>query len=351
VTACRLEDCARAVRPVNVAHSRRIAAHAAVRRAAFTRGLRRPFFCVNFLRDWRTPRRFEDFAMQDTLVTPVIGQETASKLETGLGAWASAISGDDNAQAAIALAEAINRARNSQATRENRAADARVIAVSRLETLRARLAPVYAAIPRDVELFDLGMVGHTPPRLFVDIVAFVEMADDRRSFRLMQETRSGRVTLGETSDEKQMTALVTDYIAERLVERERALAAQGMHLKPPALPKAAAPVAAAATAERSGQAPTQDMQTQDMPTQEPQIQEQQASTPAQPAPSPPAFLTPAAAAQPAPRAPQTLASASGAALRREPAGGGWLWPLLALLIGIGLGALALYLYAASLARP
>ncbi|MGL4239774.1 MAG: hypothetical protein ACRCTI_01545, partial [Beijerinckiaceae bacterium] len=180
--------------------------------------------------------------MQDTMTNPMARSDPKpepGKLESGLGAWASAVSADDNAQAAIALAEAINRARQSQSSRENRAADARVIAVSRLETLRARLAPVYAAIPRDVELFDLGMVGHAPPRLFIDIIAFIEMAADGRSFRLMQETRSGRIMLGETTDEKQMTSLVTNYIAERLVERERALAAQGMHLKPPVMPKAA----------------------------------------------------------------------------------------------------------------
>jgi hypothetical protein len=293
----------------------------------------------------------QDTGIAGTMMTPVTqagSRPAASRLESGLGAWASAISADDNAQAAIALAEAINRARTSQAGRENRAADARVIAVSRLETLRARLAPVYAAIPRDVELFDLGMVGHAPPRLFVDIIAFVEMADDGRGFRLMQQTRAGRVMLGETSDEKQMTGLVTDYIAERLVERERALAAQGIHLKPPALPKAAVTAPAAST-EAVSPAPNDAPGTPpaDVP----------ASDPTAAAPAAQAFVAPApvaqvSAVQPQPRPEQAQGATTTAALRRDDrATGGWVWPLLSLIVGIGLGALALYLYAASLARP
>jgi hypothetical protein len=357
--------------------------------------------------------------MQDSMFTPVvrteprpdantseIGKADAGKLESGLGAWASAISGDDNAQAAIALAEAINRARNTQATRENRAADARVIAISRLETLRARLAPVYAAIPRDVELFDLGMVGHTPPRLFVDIIAFIEMAEDRRSFRLVQESRSGRVLLGETQDERQMTGLVTNYIAERLVERERALAARGVAVIVPPMPRTAALLAA----EKEAGAP--DPPDRDLQDPVPatvraaakselvaeselaagtELAEARPSTvpgssPLQSAVQTAAGLLPAAAAAPqqvadavpelasrtattvqrampaampaamsAAAAVSTAAGVSAAvrtpvASARQP-GGGWIWPLLALVIGVGLGALLLYLYAANLARP
>jgi hypothetical protein len=251
----------------------------------------------------------------------------AGDLQSGLGAWASAISMDDNAQAAIALAEAINRARQTQAGRENRAEDTRVISIGRLETLRARLAPIYAAIPRDVELFDLGMVGHDPPRLFVDIIAFIEMAQDRRSFRLMQETRAGRILLGETTDEKEMAALVTDYIAARLVERERALAAREMRGRGEALPRAKT-LEPARTAETA-------------------IPEAAAIAPS------PAHTEsgPASLAVPAPAAATAAAAtAATAAMAARRGSGGWFWPLLALAIGIGLGALALYFYALSLNR-
>jgi hypothetical protein len=257
----------------------------------------------------------------------------ADSLQSGLGAWASAISADDNAQAAIALAEAINRARDSQTTRDNRAADARIVATGRLETLRARLAPIYAAIPRDVELFDLGVVGHAPPRLFVDIIAFIEMASDGRSFRLIQETRAGRIVLGETPDEKQMAALVTNYIAERLVERERALASVGAQMKP--LPKAQ-PVAS--------QPPPQPV------VQPPSALQTSPPAAVEPVPAPGAM--PASLALPSGAMQQGAASAAArsVATTQRQNSSSWFWPLLALAIGIGLGALALYLYALSLNR-
>lgn len=280
---------------------------------------------------------------------PERGRIEATKVESGLGAWATAISADDNAQAAIALAEAINRARATQANRESRTADARVIAVSRLETLRARLAPVYAAIPRDVELFDLGMVGHNPPRLFVDIIAFVEMSPDERGFRLMQETRTGRVLLGETADERQMTGLVTNYIAERLVERERALAAQGMHLKPAAMPKASAPIPPAVS--EPAKTLKASAEPQEKATAVAAAADGLAASPAAPAFSAPAASpaeSPSPAARPLSAPVQTPAQPPAP---RANGSGGWVWPVLALIVGIGLGALALYLYAASLARP
>lgn len=270
---------------------------------------------------------------------PISDQGVASTRHPGLGAWAAAISADDNAQAAIALAEALNRARQQRVGRDARAADARVISVGRLETLRARLAPIYAAIPRDVELFDLGLVGHTPPRLFVDIIAFIEMAGDGRTFRLVQETRNGRVTLGESSDEGGMCALVTDYIAVRLVERERAMAAQAVRLPKEALPKAPVfqvPEPPQPQAPLSVIAPA----------------EEHAADPA-PQPPEPASGLPVSDAT---AAKQPMSAAESGAMLRRPVTiqrqgrGGWMWPLLALLIGAGCGALALYLYALGLNR-
>jgi hypothetical protein len=148
-------------------------------------------------------------------------------------------------RAAIELAEAMGRARSKQAEELASRADNRHASVSRLEAIRAQLAPLYAAIPRDVELFDLGMVAGDTPRLFVDIIAFIEMNRDMTAFRFMQETRSGRVLLAETGDEQALRAAVTDYIARRLLERERALAEQE---------SAATPVARSVSTAADGQA-------------------------------------------------------------------------------------------------
>jgi hypothetical protein len=284
----------------------------------------------------------------------------AGSVQSGLGAWASAVSADDNAQAAIALAEAINRARNDLANRENRASDARVVAVGHLETLRVRLEPIYAAIPRDVELFDLGMVGHAPPRLFVDIIAFIEMTEDGRGYRFFRESRSGRMLLGETTDEKQMVTLVTHYIAERLVERERALVAQA---KPAPLPRVLTPDAVVSRSVAAG--PPAAMNEAHAPAALPEgLSAAMALSTAVGASVVKPVDDKAPVLQPAmDRTPTTaLAQPTGSAASLAPVlpvtptvaphrgGGSWLWPVLALAIGIGLGALALYLYALSLNR-
>jgi hypothetical protein len=127
-------------------------------------------------------------------------------------------------QAAIALAEAMSRARELARVVDVPRASSKALKAARLETVRQQLAPLYAAIPRDVELFDLALVSSDKPKLFVDIIAFIELTPDD-TFRFVQDTRTGRTVLLETDDETTLRDAVTDYIARRLIERERALAA------------------------------------------------------------------------------------------------------------------------------
>jgi hypothetical protein len=129
----------------------------------------------------------------------------------------------DPHQAAIALAMAMNQARLDMADRAGIKAEAQAYGTAKLEALRRKLMPLYAAIPRDVELFDLGLVTPEKPRLFVDILSFIEMKRDQTAFRFLQETRAGRITLAESADEKTIIDAVTHYVARRLVEREHAL--------------------------------------------------------------------------------------------------------------------------------
>jgi hypothetical protein len=126
------------------------------------------------------------------------------------------------------LRDAVRRARLDDAERAAALADLRTAEVVRLEILRDTLAPVFAQIPDDTELFDQGLVPGEQPRLYVDILAFVEMGRDKRTYRFLQDTRWGRRSLAETDDIQAIAKAVTDYIARRLVEREKALAADGL---------------------------------------------------------------------------------------------------------------------------
>ncbi len=122
------------------------------------------------------------------------------------------------------LKAAVRRARMEEAERSSMAADLRQAEIARLESLNEALAPVFAQLPRDAEMFDHGLVPLEKPRLFIDMIAFVEMARDRHSFRFMQENRAGRSLIAESDDVAAMADAVTHYLGRRVVEREKALA-------------------------------------------------------------------------------------------------------------------------------
>src|SRR5271166_3584162 len=80
--------------------------------------------------------------------------------------------------------------------------------------------------PQDVDLFDLTLSRGDRPRVFLDMIAFIEMGRDRRTYRFFQDTLHGRVLIAESLELEKIVAAVTNYVARRLVERERALAAE-----------------------------------------------------------------------------------------------------------------------------
>jgi hypothetical protein len=86
------------------------------------------------------------------------------------------------------------------------------------------LSPVLAQVPRDCDIFDVGVAPAERPRLFIDQIGFVEMDRDRRTYRFLQDTRHGRVTLRESDSIDDLVEAITGYIAHRLIEREKALA-------------------------------------------------------------------------------------------------------------------------------
>jgi hypothetical protein len=147
--------------------------------------------------------------------------------------------------AALDLRAAVRRARVEEAERSGVAAELRGAELARLEMLKETLEPVFAQLPREAELFDMGLVPGEKPRLFVDMVAFVEMARDRRTFRFIQENRAGRLLIAESDRVDPVAEAVTAYLGRRLVERERALT-QGDVVAPSPPPVEPAPVAAVA---------------------------------------------------------------------------------------------------------
>lgn len=122
------------------------------------------------------------------------------------------------------LAAATQRARVEAAEQSEVLAELRGAEIARLEMLLDVLKPVLDQVPEGVDLFDAGIMPGARPRLFIDMIGFVEMGRDRRTYRFLQDSRHGRVTVAESERLDAMAEAVTAYIARRLIEREKALA-------------------------------------------------------------------------------------------------------------------------------
>jgi hypothetical protein len=123
-----------------------------------------------------------------------------------------------------ALKDAVREARIESAERSAVVVDLRDADVARLELLNDALDPLFKDIPKEVELFDRGVSKGDVPRLWVDVIAHVEMGRDKRQYRFVQDTRYGRAVMAESYEVPEMVQAVTRYVARRMVERERALA-------------------------------------------------------------------------------------------------------------------------------
>jgi len=122
------------------------------------------------------------------------------------------------------LKEALRKARLEQAERSTVVVDLHDAEVARLELLNEALDPLFEEIPSEVDLFDRGISRGETPRVWIDSVAHIDMGRDKRIYRLLQDTRYGRKVLAETAQIDEIADAVTKYVAQRMIERERALA-------------------------------------------------------------------------------------------------------------------------------
>ena len=122
------------------------------------------------------------------------------------------------------LKDALRKARVEQAERTGVVVDLHDAEVARLELLNEALDPVFEELPPEVDMFDRGISRGETPRLWIDPIAHVAMGRDKRIYRFVQDSRYGRKVLAETGNVIEMVDAVTRYLAQRLIERERALA-------------------------------------------------------------------------------------------------------------------------------
>ncbi|MEM8653070.1 MAG: hypothetical protein AAGF54_21295, partial [Pseudomonadota bacterium] len=119
------------------------------------------------------------------------------------------------------LKQALNEVRSAQADREDVVVDMKHATLSRLELLAEDLQPVIEEIPKDNEQFEFAIAKGETPRFWIDMTSFVRMGGDGREYQFVKDTRMGRVVLEQSTNRKLVGERVTQYVAERVLERER----------------------------------------------------------------------------------------------------------------------------------
>lgn len=119
------------------------------------------------------------------------------------------------------LAEALREARLAEAAHFEAALDLRDSKTLRLQILKDELLPTVQASPEARDLFDLTLLPGEPPKLWVDLTAFVVMEPDHRTYRVLQDRQDSRDLLFEGTDREQAAAAIRRHMAHRMVARER----------------------------------------------------------------------------------------------------------------------------------
>ena len=131
--------------------------------------------------------------------------------------------GDDNTGKVRSLKDTIRKVRTAEAERSDVVVELRDAERARLELLADELRGVFTEVPPEDEQFIFTVASGTPPRLWIDMTAFVVLGRDRRTYRFLKDTRLGRTIILETAKLEDIADTITEYVAERIIERERAV--------------------------------------------------------------------------------------------------------------------------------
>ncbi len=130
---------------------------------------------------------------------------------------------DSTTGKARSLRDTLRAVRTAETERADVVVELRDAERARLELLAEELRGVFAEVPADDDQFIFAVAAGTPPRLWIDMTAFVVMGRDRRTYRFLKDTRLGRTIIVESAELGDVADTVTHYVAERIIERERAI--------------------------------------------------------------------------------------------------------------------------------
>lgn len=121
------------------------------------------------------------------------------------------------------LRDTLREVRTAETERADVVVELRDAERARVELLAEELRGVFAEVPADDDQFIFSVAAGTPPRLWIDMTAFVVMGRDRRTYRFLKDTRLGRTVIVESAELGDVADTITHYVAERIIERERAI--------------------------------------------------------------------------------------------------------------------------------
>ena len=129
------------------------------------------------------------------------------------------------------LADAVRGAQIAAADRGDVVVDMKEADLARIEILAHDLKPVFDDVPVDDLQWDFAISKGQQPRLWIDPTSHVMMGRDRRTYRFVRDTRLGRIVVAELPDVQPISDAVTNYIAERIVERQRLMEGERINLR------------------------------------------------------------------------------------------------------------------------
>ena len=119
------------------------------------------------------------------------------------------------------LYKSMERMKANQADRDDVVVELKQSQRTRLEMLARDLQPVFDQVPDENDQFEFALTNGDTPRLWIDMSAHVRMGADKRQFELVKDTRMGRTILATSNDMGKIGQVVTDYVADKILERER----------------------------------------------------------------------------------------------------------------------------------
>ncbi len=129
------------------------------------------------------------------------------------------------------LKATVSAIKNRRADQDDVVVELKAAENARLELLATELQPIISEIDETDERFDFALSKGRKSRLWIDMSSFIAMGQDKRHYRFLKDTRMGRLVLAETDDMIKMADVVSEYIAEKVLDRERMLDDEWVYLR------------------------------------------------------------------------------------------------------------------------